>query len=306
MTKRTTAALLAALFIISAALVSCGKSGEGAQPSESTAATDTQARSETSGETNEATDASDTADAGETAEGEKTKKVFVKKPAPAEIAAESMRIRAALADVIAVNYDAVGWIYVPGTDIDYCVVLGEDNDFYLDHSEYRDYYALGAIFEDYEDQRSVEKNRNTVLYGHNVWYGGMFHDVEKYLDEEYFNLKTPIYYYTMKEVYVFEPFTIFEADWGYQYFAIDFKDDEEYVSFLYEMRDNSKFPRDIEFDAGDRILTFSTCTNGAKTQRWCFQSYLTDVYTLPRWRPIFDKNVPLAGKFDMTMRAVEK
>ena len=227
-------------------------------------------------------------------------------PAPREIVNTARRIRASLAEVIAVNFDAVGWIYVPGTDIDYCIVLGEDNDFYLDHNELRDYSALGAIFEDYEDQRRVEDNRNTVLYGHNVWYGGMFHDVEKYLEEDYFKLKTPIYYYTMDKVFVFEPFTIFEADWGYQYFAIDFKDEEEYVSFLYEMRDNSKFPRDIEFTAEDKILTFSTCTNGEKTRRWCFQSYLIETYDLPAWRPHANKNERFAPLGDMTVRSLVK
>ena len=202
---------------------------------------------------------------------------------PKAVVDEGERIEKALEEYVRINPEVMGWIYVPETDIDYPFVLGADNDYYLNHSPERNYSALGAIFEDFENHPDIDDNRNTVLYGHNVWYGGMFHDVEKFLDEEFFNKMIPIYLYTPKKVYVYEPFTIFEASYDYQYFQVDFKDDEEYVAFMREMRDNSRFPQDIDFTADDRMLTLSTCTNGAKTQRWSFQARLVETVDIADW-----------------------
>lgn len=199
-----------------------------------------------------------------------------------EVVDEATRIRTELSKIMAINTDVVGWINVPGTVIDFPVVLGKDNDFYLDHSPEKYYYALGSIFEDYEDKPELMDNYNTVLYGHNVWYGGMFHDVEKFLEKDFFD-ETPVYYYTMENAYVFRSFSIFEASWEYQYFKIEFEDDEEFVDFCREMRDNSRFRKDIDFTGEDRILTLSTCTNGPKTQRWCYQAILTETVELPKW-----------------------
>ena len=34
----------------------------------------------------------------------------------------------------AVNEDIIGWIYMPNTRIDYPLVIGEDNDYYISHN----------------------------------------------------------------------------------------------------------------------------------------------------------------------------
>ena len=42
-----------------------------------------------------------------------------------------------------INDDTIGWIYVDGTNIDYPIVQGEDNDYYLNHSFYRESNSNG-------------------------------------------------------------------------------------------------------------------------------------------------------------------
>lgn len=185
-------------------------------------------------------------------------------------------VRSGITGLTAVNPDTFGWITVPGTHIDYPVVQGQDNEWYLDHSFKGSYLVTGAIFADYRINRDIFRNFNTVLYGHNLTTGGMFHDVTKFLDEDYFN-STLIYVYTMNGVYVYEPFSIFEARADYNYFRTEFASTDEFISFAREMRDNSKFKKDIDFISTDRMLTLSTCTNGASSQRWCLQAKLVQV-----------------------------
>ena len=83
------------------------------------------------------------------------------------------------------NPDTIGWIRVPDTNIDYPIVQGEDNDFYLNHDFYGKENIAGAIYLDFESQGDFV-GRNNVLYGHNMKNGSMFKDVNRYKDEAYF------------------------------------------------------------------------------------------------------------------------
>ena len=187
---------------------------------------------------------------------------------------ESMR--AALAGLSAQYPDLYGWITVQDTHIDHPVMQSSDNEWYLDHSYKGTYLVTGSIFADYRCSRTILRNYNTVMYGHNITTGDMFHDVTKFLDEDFFYNKK-IYVYTMDGVYVYEPFAIFEARSDFNYFRTEFMNEDDFISFARQMRDSSKFVRDIDFKSTDRILTLSTCTNGAQTQRWCLQARLVQV-----------------------------
>ena len=83
------------------------------------------------------------------------------------------------------NPDTVGWIKVPDTNIDYPIVQGTDNDFYLNHDFYGKESVGGSIYLDFESQGDFV-GRNNILYGHNMKNGSMFKDVIYYKDEKYF------------------------------------------------------------------------------------------------------------------------
>ena len=51
-----------------------------------------------------------------------------------------------------INEDVVGWIKVERTDIDYVVLQGKDNEFYLTHSFDKAYNSAGWIFADYTNR----------------------------------------------------------------------------------------------------------------------------------------------------------
>ncbi|MCI8441675.1 MAG: class B sortase [Provencibacterium sp.] len=63
-----------------------------------------------------------------------------------------------------VNSDVVGYLYIPGTNIDYPVVQGANNNTYAHLDIYKNSSRNGVIWADCDVRAS---SKNTILYGHN-------------------------------------------------------------------------------------------------------------------------------------------
>ena len=74
---------------------------------------------------------------------------------------------AAWTDVLEQGPDAVGWVTVSDTTIDYPVVQGDDNEFYLHHDMWGDESNAGSIFAD--ARCDVRHGLSTLLYGHHLF-----------------------------------------------------------------------------------------------------------------------------------------
>lgn len=72
------------------------------------------------------------------------------------------------------NPEVVGWIYAPGTNINYPVVQATDNSKYLNTLFDGTSNASGAIFLDYEDNAPGMVDQQTTIYGHHMNDGSMF------------------------------------------------------------------------------------------------------------------------------------
>ena len=82
------------------------------------------------------------------------------------------------------NKDVIGWIYLPESNIDYPIVQGEDNDYYLHRDLDGSYLYDGSIFADASVERPF-KEFNTPIYGHRMSSGAMFADIKRFEDKEY-------------------------------------------------------------------------------------------------------------------------
>ena len=186
-------------------------------------------------------------------------------------------MRASLSALKETNSDVYGWIYVEDTRINYPILRGPDNDYYLDHGYNRNYLPIGSIFLDFATKDTLTDNYNAVLYGHNVAAGNMmFHDMTKFLNEEFF-ASARIYIYTMDGVYIYKPVSIYQTKSDYFYFRVSFPSEEEFLAFAAEVVSNSKFPAGETFASGDTMITLSTCTNGAPDGRYALHAKLIEV-----------------------------
>ncbi len=190
-----------------------------------------------------------------------------------EVNEELEKMRAGLMSLARINPDVYGWITVEGTNINYPLVQGEDNDYYLNHAYTGDFLPIGSIFVDFRCEESITRNFNTVIYGHNITTGSMFHDVTKFFKDEYFE-DTYIYIYTLDGIYVYEPFSIYKTREDYQYFRTGFTSVEDFVGFAEELCGNSDKKKEVTFGKNDRIITLSTCTNIVQTERYALHAKL--------------------------------
>lgn len=175
------------------------------------------------------------------------------------------------------NGDTYGWIYIPNSRINYPVVQGKDNDHYLNTTFDGIGSVVGAIFADFTNSKNVLENFNTVLYGHNITSGIMFHDVVQFVKDEYYFKNTLIYLYTFDGVYIYEPFAVFQAEPTFHYFHTNFANAGTFVDFLYEMQRTSLYNKGMDFDENTRILTLSTCINSFDNLRYAVQAKLVQV-----------------------------
>lgn len=80
----------------------------------------------------------------------------------------------------------VAWLKLDGTHIDYPIMQGSDNTWYLSHDYYDNSAASGAVFLDYRNSSDFS-NEVSVIYGHRMNGNLMFSDVAKYRDANYFS-----------------------------------------------------------------------------------------------------------------------
>ena len=123
-----------------------------------------------------------------------------------------------------INKDAVGWIKVNGTDIEYAVVKTNNNSYYLDHNFENEYNKAGWIFADYKNKLDGTDN-NIVIYGHNRKDGSMFSSLKNILKEEWYSNEEnrKITFITEKEESVYEVFSIYQIEAEDYYITTDFK-----------------------------------------------------------------------------------
>ncbi len=187
--------------------------------------------------------------------------------------------KAKLGALKALNPEIYGYLYIEGTSVDYPLVQHADNDYYLNNDFMGKYSTAGAIFVDYRNKPTIDENRNTVIYGHHMYSGStMFHTLDYFFDEEFFNEHEDLTIYTFDGIYHFKIFATSIVKSNYHYTKVNFPPDGSFVDWCNEMEAKSLYHREgLTFDRNSHIVTLSTCTNINKNERICVQAVLVEV-----------------------------
>ena len=164
-----------------------------------------------------------------------------------------------------INPDVAGWLSLKGTVINYPVVQGTDNDYYLEHLFTRETNHTGCIFIDYRNAKDFS-DRNTAMYAHHMRNGSMFAELEGYRTQEYYEEHKELILQTPDALYLIQPFSGLLSDGYTEYVQFDFPTDESFMTYVNDLKAKSTFNSDVEITPNDKIVTMSTCrydvTNG--------------------------------------------
>ena len=175
-----------------------------------------------------------------------------------------------------INPDICGWIASEGTVINYPVVQGVDNSFYLTHAADGTEHKYGAIFMDASSKPDFS-DQNTAIYGHRMNSGAMFASLLEYQNQDYYEKHPYLMLYTPEKTYRLDIFSAYSVGEDENYIAGRFADDQAFESFLKKCSSRSLIKTGVEVSASDRIVTLSTCTTWNQRERFAVQAVLVDV-----------------------------
>ena len=172
-----------------------------------------------------------------------------------------------------VNEDVLGWIRIPDTKIDYPLMRGEDNDFYLNHTWDRTANSVGSIFLEHLNQPDLT-DFNTIIYGHNMNNGAMFAELEHFAMKEHWEGHPYVYVVTDEGVYRYEIFSFYCADVDSLTYSLNPSRDDTKEKFFKLALDTSWIDTGIQPEITDRVLTLSTCSGADYSTRYVVQARL--------------------------------
>ena len=172
------------------------------------------------------------------------------------------------------NSDMVGWLEVPGTNIDYPVMqTKDDEEYYLHRNFFGKDDKNGTLFLDARSDLN-EESGNIIVYGHNMKSGAMFGSLEEYLDQSYEAEHSKINFYTKTEKREYEIISVFQSkiysndDENFKYYnCIKLATEEKFDDFYQNIKALSIYDTGVTAQFGDEFITFSTCSYHTKNGR---------------------------------------
>lgn len=156
------------------------------------------------------------------------------------------------------NPDIKGWVYVPGTSIDYPILVGRTDTEYLYKNYKGRYSSIGAIFS-YAGV-DVTYDSHVCLFGHNMISGKMFSELRKYKEEGYALDRLKAYVYTpdrTKELSLVSVFSCNKKDPIFE--VVNKRADSSDVTLLNSVRDRSLVRTPEITNYSGQIYSLATC-----------------------------------------------
>lgn len=172
--------------------------------------------------------------------------------------------------LLKINPDTIAWIRFPQepSQINYPVVQGKDNSWYLKKTFSANENTLGAIFLNVDNKKDFS-DKNSVIYGHRMRDGSMFRHLQDYDTKEFWKSNPYFYIYTVDgrilKYHIYSAGQVVDTSETYQ---TTFGTDEEYQSFLDMTKSSSLYDTGVEVTTDDTIVTLSTCTSASDNHRF--------------------------------------
>ena len=175
-----------------------------------------------------------------------------------------------------INNDVFAWLTIYGTNIDYPLVVGEDNAKYLNRDPMGEYSLSGSIFLDYRFSKDLVAFNN-LFYGHHMAEGMMFGDIDLYESKGFFDSHRygTIYYNGEKKG--IEIVALLHGDAADKsLFAPPAETESAKQDYLAAMQEHAVYIRDKDISLDNTLLVLSTCATGDRTDRHFLIAKISD------------------------------
>jgi sortase B len=166
-----------------------------------------------------------------------------------------------------VNSQIQAWLYSPDTVINYPVVQGTDNQYYLYHLADGTYNRNGCLFIDWKNSPDFS-DENTVIYGHHMASGKMFASLIQYASQDYFEAHPVMYLTVDGQAYRLELFAGYTTTADSTAYTLSFGSKHEFAQWLREVSSKSDFTTNMSLTTEDHIVTLSTCAYSFQDARY--------------------------------------
>ena len=187
-------------------------------------------------------------------------------PEPEETAAP---VEPAVRDLTALfeqNGECIGWICIPGTQIDYPVMhTPRQPQKYLRLNFYGESSQSGVPF---LDHRCSLDGTNLILYGHNMKNGTMFFNLRSYTDADFCAEHAEIEFQTADGTKIYEVFAVLiTSNTDAWYAFITAESEEDYADHISDAITRASCKSVTAPERGSQLLTLSTCYGSSKSGR---------------------------------------
>ena len=172
------------------------------------------------------------------------------------------------------NEDTIGWMSIPGANVDNPVVKTPETEytadpFYLTHAFDKTKSRYGALFVDWFTTVDITRqSQNMVIYGHHMRDGTMFGSLKKYRKLDFYKENPLIEFDTLYRKGTYKIFSVFivntipESDNGFvfEYRYSDFDNQDDFMQMVEQMQVRSIINTPVDVQPNDQIITLSTCT----------------------------------------------
>lgn len=181
-----------------------------------------------------------------------------------------------LRQAYSINNDLVGWLSIPGTELDTAVVQGGDNSYYLK----KDFYNrttgetsqtnYGNIYLDYRCS-NTDLSKNMVIHGHTTGRSDgvpkqAFRSLYDYRDMQHFIENPIIKYSTLYGTYTYKICAVFLSttqradDNGYLFnYIYPDMSDSNMEGYIEQVNQRKLYDTGVSLEPTDKIITLSTC-----------------------------------------------
>jgi len=198
-------------------------------------------------------------------------------PHAAEFAKVSREFKQDFKALQTINPDIKGWIEIEAAGINHPVLLGPDNEYYLDIGYDNKPAKMGSIYFDVR-YKPDGNDQNIVIYGHNWDNGRMFSNLIRFRNKRVLEENPEFYLYTPTAIYraQFAAIMVVKPD-DPTLLVSNFETKAELKAYLERLNTKAELRTKVTLTENDRFLSLYTCTNNARDDRLVFISKLIEI-----------------------------